>query len=141
LRGGASGFVAICIAILVSVHANLATAQGTVVAWGYNLNGQSTVPTNPSGVVAIDGGESHSLALKLDGTVIAWGGNSYGQATVPTNLTGVIAIASGDYHCLALKEDGHVIAWGYNLQGQSTVPMNLERESSPLRRGFITVWR
>lgn len=125
LRGGAWGFVAICIVVLVSVRTTLAAAQGTVVAWGYNLDGQSTVPTNLSGVVVVDGGASHSLALKLDGTVVAWGDNSFGQVTVPTNLTGVIAVAAGAYHCLALREAGSVISWGQELLGQISVPTNL----------------
>jgi alpha-tubulin suppressor-like RCC1 family protein len=54
-------------------HSLALKSDGTVVAWGYNDFGQSTVPAGLSGVVAIAGGWFHSLALKSDGTVVAWG--------------------------------------------------------------------
>jgi hypothetical protein len=76
--------------------------DGTVVAWGYNGSGQTTVPPGLTGVTAIAAGDSHSLALKTDGTVVAWGDNWSGQTTVPPGLTGVTAIAAGNRHNLAL---------------------------------------
>jgi len=42
------------------------TQGGTVVAWGYNDQGQTTVPAGLSGVVAIAAGGAHTVALKLD---------------------------------------------------------------------------
>ena len=77
-------------------------SDGTVVAWGDNTYGQSTVPTGLAGVVAIAASGYHSLALQSDGTVVAWGGNSYGQSTVPASVSGASAIAAGDTHSLAL---------------------------------------
>ncbi|MDR0334395.1 MAG: hypothetical protein LBH69_00710, partial [Methanomassiliicoccaceae archaeon] len=88
-----------------------------------------------TGVIAVTGGATHSLALKSDGTVWAWGENSHGQLGDGTNdssntpvqvldpdgdgnLTGVKAIAAGSNHSLALKNDGTVWAWGYNDSGQ-----------------------
>lgn len=63
---------------------------GSVFSWGSNLSGQlgDGTTTNRStpgtvagltGVVAVTGGEDHSLALKADGTVWAWGENFAGQ--------------------------------------------------------------
>jgi len=98
---------------------------GTVVAWGDNSFGQLNVPAGLSNVVAIDGGDFHSLALKNDGTVVAWGDNSYGQRTGCLGLTGVVAIASGNWHNLALKADTTVAAWGDNWSGQTNVPTGL----------------
>jgi alpha-tubulin suppressor-like RCC1 family protein len=124
--------------------------DGTVWAWGYNYDGElgngvatttgcKCVPTPAqvpglAGVMAIAGGDHHSLALKSDGTVWAWGYNYDGElgngaATttgcrcVPTptqvpGLAGVTAIAGGAYHSLALKSDGTVWAWGYNYDGE-----------------------
>jgi alpha-tubulin suppressor-like RCC1 family protein len=67
-----------------------------------------------SGITAIAGGDSHSLALKSDDTVWAWGYNIQGQlgngtdtnSNVPAkvfNLTEIIAIAGGGCYSLALK--------------------------------------
>ncbi len=101
------------------------TQGGTVVAWGGNSEGQTTVPAGLSGVVAIAAGVDHTVALKQDGTVVAWGGNTFGQTTVPAGLSGVVAIAAGQYHTVALKQDGTVVAWGWNDDGQTRVPAGL----------------
>src|SRR2546422_418809 len=73
---------------------NLALKQdGTVVAWGDNFYGQSSLPVGLSNVVAVGAGVYHSLALKRDGTVVAWGNNDYGQGVAPDNLGNVVAIS------------------------------------------------
>ena len=46
-------------------------ADGTVVAWGDNGEGQADVPAGLTDVIAIAAGLSHSVALKSDGTVVA----------------------------------------------------------------------
>src|SRR5207302_1106137 len=103
-------------------------------AWGRNSEGElgnRSFTTNPpygsatpvqvsglTGVVAIAGGEFHSLAVKSGGTVWAWGENSegelgngsfttdppYGSATPApvSGLTNIVAIAGGAFHGLAL---------------------------------------
>jgi hypothetical protein len=91
------------IAIAAGVGHSLALkSDGTVLAWGQNGAGESTVPTNLSGVIGIAAGGYHSLAVKSDGTVVAWGCDNYGQSTVPVNLSGAVAISGGDYHTLAI---------------------------------------
>ena len=94
----------------------------TVAAWGGNEGTNAPVLTN---VVAVAGGESHSLALRRDGSVIAWGANDYGQSDVPGGLTSVVAIAAGRDHSLALRSDGRVVGWGRDDFGQATVPATL----------------
>ncbi|GAB2847600.1 PKD domain-containing protein [Lentzea nigeriaca] len=102
----------------------LRVSRGAVKAWGLDNMGQTEVPpTASSGVVAIDAGTEHGLALKAAGSVIAWGDNSAGQTDVPEDaLSGVTAIAAGDRHNMALKANGSVIAWGDNSFGQTDVP-------------------
>jgi len=83
-------------------------SDGTVVAWGNNNFGQSSVPPGLTGVVEIaaggdaDYGIAHSLALKSDGTITAWGSNQSGQITVPTEVRGVSRIAAGSRCSIAL---------------------------------------
>lgn len=125
--------------------------DGTVVAWGRGSSGQlgdslhtnSTVPVrvNTGGVlrnktvVAIGGGQIHSLALCSDGTLAAWGDNeatqlgngtrggaSYVPAAVVQSgvLAGksVVSITAGNYFNFALCSDGTFASWGSNTCGQ-----------------------
>ena len=100
-------------------------ANGTVTAWGDDINNDTNVPPGLSNVIAIAAGYYHALALKSDGTVAAWGWNAYGQTNVPPGLSNVVAIAAGYGHSLALKADGTVVAWGWNNYGQTNVPPTL----------------
>ena len=115
-------------------HSLALKADGTVLAWGLNANGQlgdgtltrrlTPVPVSGlgpgSGVEAIAAGITHSLALKSDGTVLAWGFNTTGQLgdgttaqrTTPVQVSGlglgsgVVAIDAGVSHSLALEFTG-----------------------------------
>lgn len=98
---------------------------GTVVAWGDNSYGQTTVPPGLSGVTAIAAGSSHTVAVRFDGTVVAWGQNVFGQTDLPASLSGVIAITAGSSHTVALKSDSKAVAWGLNNYGETTVPAGL----------------
>ena len=98
--------------LLGSFAPRLCRGAGSVVAWGANDSQQSQVPVGLNSVVAVAGGESHSLALQANGTVVAWGFNLSGQATVPPNLTGVTAIAGGATYSMALRSSGTVVVWG-----------------------------
>ncbi len=120
-------------------------ANGTVLAWGENRNGQlgdgtteeKDVPTPVAGLTSVRaialGGESslggHLLALRSDGTVWAAGGNGRGQLgdgttanrSVPVRvagLSGVSTISASADHNLALLSDGSVMAWGGDTFGQ-----------------------
>ncbi|MBL8521835.1 MAG: choice-of-anchor D domain-containing protein, partial [Betaproteobacteria bacterium] len=122
--------------------------DGTVWAWGSNVDGQigqgstATVqyaaPTQVkgvggggflTGVVAITSGGRHNLAVLVDGSVVAWGNNASGQlgnnSTVSSSspvviggLSNIVAVAAGGAHSLALKNDATVLAWGDNAFGQ-----------------------
>ena len=122
---GALVAVAMVVAGAVSATPAAAADSLDVVAWGWNIAGQSQVPDELTGVTAIAAGGTHSLALKSDGTVVAWGNNLYGESTVPADLTGVTAISASGFHSLALKSDGTVVAWGSNVAGEGIVPPGL----------------
>jgi alpha-tubulin suppressor-like RCC1 family protein len=93
----------------------------TVVAWGYNFNGQlgndsttsRSVPVTVStvsgvsalfgkAVVAIAAGYSHSLALCSDGSVVAWGSNDghLGNNTSAASSVPVAVSAASGISCL-----------------------------------------
>ncbi len=92
----------------------------TVVAWGYNFEGQATPPPGLSDVVAVRAGPSSSFAIKSDGTVVGWG-----SAVVPPGLNGIVDLQDGGAHTIALRTNGQVVAWGNNSVGQGTVPAGL----------------
>ncbi len=85
--------------------------------------------SSPTGVVAIDAGTFHGLAVRHDGTVWSWGRDEFGQlgngaggsTTSPAQVGGLanmVAVAGGLEHSLALKADGTVWAMGSNRLGQ-----------------------
>jgi hypothetical protein len=114
------------VAVAAGAYHSLALKRdGKVVAWGWNLFGQTNVPSGLTGAVAVAAGSFHNLALNKEGTVVAWGRDDFGQATVPSGLTGVIGIAAGQNHSLALTPNSRVIAWGRDDSGQAMVPGNL----------------
>jgi len=108
----------------------------------------------------LDGGKTHTIALKEDGTVWTWGDNETGelgngtfyssdtpvQVVGPNGegfLTDIIAIAGGGAHTIALKEDGTVWAWGNNYSG-ALGNGNNENSNTPVQvvgpngEGFLT---
>src|SRR6185437_2336259 len=96
-------------------HSLALMADGTVVAWGNNTNGQCSVPAALSNVVAIAAGSFHSLALTRDGSIVAWGAGlldsgyypQFGQCLVPAPVQTwrAAAVAGGAAHTLALASD------------------------------------
>lgn len=137
--------------VLCPCVAAQASAQGSLVGWGDNFNGQTDVPTG-NDFVAIAAGYIHNLALRADGSLVGWGYNGNGQTNVPTG-NDFTAIAAGDGHSLALRTDGSLMGWGGNFSGQTDVPTgndftaiaagglhNLALHAGPRARrlGFIT---
>ncbi len=101
------------------------TPATSVVAWGWNAYGQTTVPGGLTGVKSISAGGFHNLALKTDGTVVGWGSDFHGQSTAPRGLTGVRSIAAGFMHSALVRSDATVSSWGWNAYGQSSTPAGL----------------
>jgi hypothetical protein len=115
--------------------------DGTVWAWGSNFGGQlgdgstavefrSTVPVRVvglAGVVAIAGGQFHSVAVLSDGSAWVWGSNTFGQLgtggasdqqeRAPIQVPGLSGAKTATAHQLqsvVLKNDGTLWAWGTN---------------------------
>ena len=105
--------------------AGASSPSGTAVVWGSNEFGQTNVPPGLSNMVAIAGGQYHSLGLQSNGTVVAWGYNGDGEAAVPASVGSAVAIAAGGWHSLAVQRSGAVVAWGNNQYGQTNVPSGL----------------
>jgi hypothetical protein len=97
--------------------------NGSVIAWGDNTYGQSTVPANVVNTIAVAAGQKHSLALSELGVISAWGDNSAGQSS-PTspNCGHWVAIAAGGLNSMALTSCGTVQVWGDNTYSQTVVP-------------------
>jgi len=121
-------------------HSLAVLTDGTVMAWGSNINGQlgNQGPFNPTpaavngitNAVAVAAVANTSYALLADGSVVAWGRNSSGQlgdgTTTPRSTpgqvsgltSGVVSIEGGGNSCYAVLSDGSVRAWGNNSSGQ-----------------------
>jgi alpha-tubulin suppressor-like RCC1 family protein len=147
-------------------HTSIALkTDGTVWTWGSNEFGSlgigATTPTTSSrpvqvtslsGMTAVSGGTSHTMALKADGTVWTWGGNSRGELGIGVRdfvahatpvqvpgLTNVVRIFAGDGISYAVKADGTVWGWGTTISGilgdgtQSGEPRTLPVELTALK--------
>jgi trimeric autotransporter adhesin len=113
------------VCLLGACVAEAGSPPGTVVAWGYNADGETAVPSGLTNAVGIAGGGYHSLAVRSNGTVVAWGDNGSGEISVPLGLSNVMAVAAGGWHSLAVQSNGTVVAWGDNQFGQTNVPSGL----------------
>lgn len=125
--------------VFSGTNVSMAVRQGQAFSWGDNRSGQlgngawGDVVTSPqailgafSPILALAGGDRHSLALLGNGTVWAWGDNLDGQLGIESSgeiepfpfpvavhgLTTVAAIAAGGNFSLALTKDGTVYTWG-----------------------------
>lgn len=122
-------------------HTCARKADGTVVCWGLNFDGElgdgtntnrpSPVPVTglAADVVQVSCGRWFTCARHAGGTISCWGSNDHGQLgngkTSFTNhpvqvatLTDAVQIAGGDKHACALAGAGQVWCWGYNKLGQ-----------------------
>ena len=128
-----------------STHTCAILDDGSVVCWGFNLDGQlgdgtTTARNVPVDVdlgegrsaVAISLGYIHSCALLDDGSLRCWGNNVLGQVgdgtignirQTPVTIgleSGVTAraVSAGGAHSCAILNDGKVVCWGSNGNGQ-----------------------
>lgn len=127
--------VTIALLAILGLQRAIGSPTGTVVAWGNNSAGQSTVYASLTNITAIAARGAHSIALKSDGTVLGWGSNAENMSTVPSGLSGVTGIAAGDTSSFAVKADGTVVGWG-KIAGGAIVPEGLAGVRS-VSAGFV----
>jgi len=160
-------------------HTLAIDSTGAVHSWGYNFYGMlgnnsttaSRIPVNISTfgslvgrtVVAVAGGNYHTVALDSTGAVHTWGYNQYGQlgnnnttnSLIPVNISTfgsllgrtVVAVATGGNHMVALDSTGAVHTWGYNQDGQlgnntttqSNIPINVSTFGSLSGRTMVMI--
>ncbi len=116
-------------------HTLALQADGTVLAWGSDRDGQLGQGRRPfelrpglvpriTGIKAVAAGFHHSLALHQDGSLWAWGANfggelgdgstaSKSQPVRVSGLTRVRSMCGGWGYSAALDEDGAVWVWGW----------------------------
>lgn len=88
-------------------HTVILNADGTVIAFGDNRNGQCDV-SSWRDIIQIDAGAENTVGLRADGTVVATG---YGINTSEiSELADIVSIAAGDFHVVALNTNGTVIS-------------------------------
>jgi len=151
---------------VVSITAGLASfcalrADGAVFCWGLNTAGQLGIgssggfrdtptqvrtDTGLSSAVGLEGGGSHTCALRADGVAFCWGFNSAGQlglgssgglvsspiaVSAGNGLANAIAVTGGGSHTCALRADGAPFCWGRNAEGQLGLGSTLSPRTFP----------
>jgi alpha-tubulin suppressor-like RCC1 family protein len=90
-----------------------------------------------SKMVAMSGGDQHSLLIDNEGTVFSIGSNYFGQSglhtangntlrATPIDMSGLMGkritdVSAGSFHSLLLANDGTVFSFGYNESGRTGV--------------------
>ena len=118
---------------------SFAIAGGVLYAWGSNNYGQlglgaaaplvQPTPTRVvDGVLQVESGADHTIALLSDGSVSSWGRNRYGQlgyagtanqrTPKATGLRGIAEVRVGRDHSMAISTTGTFSSWGRNDGGQ-----------------------
>jgi hypothetical protein len=116
-----AGFEPQCMPMVVAgdYHTVGVKCDGTVVAVGYNLDGQCNVG-DWMDIVQVAAAWAHTVGLKRDGTTVAVGYNRNGQCDVD-DWAHIVQIAASHYHTVGLKCNGTVVAVGCNSAGQCDV--------------------
>ena len=93
-------------------------SDGTLLCWGKDNYGQTTVPAGT--YTQVSAGGYHTCGLQSDGTLVCWGMNLSGQTTVPAGT--YTQVSAGNNHTCGLKDDDTLLCWGGNDYGQTIVP-------------------
>jgi hypothetical protein len=138
------------------------TSDGSLYAWGYNLQGQLglgniTARSTPTQVgsdtwQSIEVGLGHVVAVNAAGKLFTWGINGAGQLgqndlttsrSFPVQvglLTNWKTAIAGGLNSGSIKSDNTLWTWGRNNSGQLGLGDTADR-SSPVQVGSLTTWK
>ena len=108
-------------------HTVLLRSDGSAVACGSNVDGQTRIPALPRAGVTytqVSAGGGHTVLLRSDGTAVACGRNGAGQCDIPTldAQTSYTQVSAGGCHTVLLRSDGQVVICGIH-GGQSELSL------------------
>ena len=97
-------------------HACGIDADGNLICWGENGNGQTDVPVGAI-YTQVTSGDNHTCALDNTGKIECWGENIAGQTNLPF---GVYSVLDGyGNHTCALRSVDQISCWGGNEHGEA----------------------
>jgi len=97
-------------------HACGIDADGNLICWGNNADGQLEAPSDGR-YKQVTSGDKHSCALDDTGILKCWGANDSGQTNLPF---GVYTVMDGyGNHTCALRSAEQITCWGGNEHGEA----------------------
>jgi hypothetical protein len=114
-----------------SRHALALRQNESIIGWGADWHGQTTVPPTIENVVQVSAGSDYSVALRSDGTAVLWGMTQWSGLTSwqspiqPSGFTNLVQVSSSHWHTLGLKADGNVVIHGGSYGGNLNIPPGL----------------
>lgn len=95
-------------------HTCAIRANGRVVCWGSDDQGQSSPPGEVFRQVSAGG--RHSCGLKSDNRIVCWGSSLFGSERAQNSPVGEFTqVSAGAFHSCGLRTDGLVACWGLSV--------------------------
>ncbi len=139
-------------------HVVALTERGTLVAWGYSQNGQTTIPIDlmtisPSDVAQLTAGNQVTALVTREGKLYIWGNLMSYDGEINDAYQGHIKkVALASFGYIALLDDGSVVYPGAKANAFSTIPEELTKGgvvdivaasmscAAVLEDGSVVVW-
>jgi hypothetical protein len=112
-------------------HALALKQNGSIIGWGADWHGQTTVSPTIGNIVQVSAGSDYSVALRSDGTAVLWGWTLWSGLTSwqypiqPIGFTNLVQVSSSHWHTLGLRADGNVVIHGGSYGGNLNIPPGL----------------